>query len=61
MLFPKAYSGGHVGAGGIHILQGRSVRFRSDIPLYVHTDGEVPDRTREAEMTVLPGLLEFLN
>lgn len=61
MLFPKAYSGGHVGAGGIYILQGRSVRFRSDIPLYVHTDGEVPDRTREAEMTVLPGLLEFLN
>ena len=61
MLFPKAYSGGHAGARGVHILQGRSVRFHSDIPMYVHTDGEVPDRTREAVMTVLPGALEFLN
>lgn len=61
LLFPKAYSGGHVGAKGIHILKGSRVIIRSDIPLYIHTDGEVPDRTREAEMTLLPGALEMLN
>lgn len=60
-LFPKAYSGGHVGAEGIHIVKGSRIVLRSDRPLYLHTDGEVPAVTREAEMSLLPGVLEFLD
>ncbi len=60
-LFPKAYSGGHVGAEGIHIIKGSRIVLRSDRPLYLHTDGEVPAMTQEAEMSLLPGVLEFLD
>ena len=61
LLFPRAYSGGHVGARGVHILRGKRITIESDIPLHIHTDGEVPDRTRQAEITVLPGAVRFLN
>lgn len=61
VLFPRAYSGGHVGARGVHILRGNRIMIESDIPLHIHTDGEVPDRTRQAEIRVLPGAIHFLN
>lgn len=60
-LFPKAYSGGHVGAEGIHILRGTEIKIRSDIPLHIHTDGEVPDTADNVKVILHPRCLHFLN
>ncbi len=60
-LFPQAYSGGHVNARGVHIYQGSRITIDSDIPLYIHTDGEVPDRSDHVEISVKKGAIRFLN
>ena len=60
-LFPLAYSGAHVNKRGVHVFKGSRISIESDIPLHIHTDGEVPDRAREVEVLVLPGAVRFLN
>lgn len=39
-LFPKASKGRHLGCRGIHILRSGRIRIHSQVPLWVHTDGE---------------------
>ncbi len=40
-ILPLAFSGGHVGKRGIHILPFQKARLQAAAPLCVHTDGEI--------------------
>ncbi len=62
-LFPKAYSGGHVGYKGIHNAKGRagsSIRIRTQLPFWVHTDGEVRRKSSDISIETLPGVLRLM-
>ncbi|MBO6300234.1 MAG: diacylglycerol kinase family lipid kinase, partial [Lachnospiraceae bacterium] len=59
-VFPKAYSGAHVGTPGIRIDKARKIRIISSEPLYVHTDGEVQTKATDISVRCLPGKLRLL-
>ncbi len=62
-LFPKAYSGGHVGYKGIHNakgIAGSSIRIRTQLPFWVHTDGEVRRKSSDISIETLPGVLRLM-
>lgn len=59
-LLPKCYKGNHVGKKGIGIDRGTEIHIESEIPLYVHTDGEVKTMATDITMTVIPGKLRFV-
>lgn len=62
-LFPKAYSGGHVGFHGIHIgksTAGSSITICTDQPFWVHTDGEVRRKAAKISIESLPGVLQLM-
>lgn len=59
-VFPKAYSGAHVGTQGIRIDKARKIRIISSEPLYVHTDGEVQTKATDISVRCLPGKLRLL-
>lgn len=58
-LLPLCYKGKHVGKKGIGIHTAKEVRIVSDIPLYVHTDGEVKTTATDITVKVLAGKLRF--
>ena len=58
-LLPLCYKGKHVGKKGIGIHTAKEVRIVSDIPLYVHTDGEVKTTATDITVNVLSGKLRF--
>ncbi|MBR2764830.1 MAG: diacylglycerol kinase family lipid kinase [Blautia sp.] len=60
-LFPTAYDGRHTRLKGITIRQGTSMLFRSEVPLFFHTDGEVTGKTTRMEARVRRGVLRFWN
>lgn len=57
-LLPKAASGTHVGAPGVHMMNCQKVEIISSKPKYVHVDGEVLGQTKKLtvslEKTVIP-------
>ncbi len=62
-LFPKAYSGGHVGYKGIHNAKGivgSSIHIRTQLPFWVHTDGEVRQKSSDISIETLPGVLRLM-
>lgn len=61
MLFPLAYNGRHKGREGIVMLKGKKISISSELPMYIHTDGEVPDITSSVRIEILPKALTMLN
>ena len=59
-VLPNAYKGNHVGMKGIYQERAKKVEMTSDIPLWVHTDGEVLGMTRKVSMRILPQKLKLL-
>ncbi len=49
-IFPYAYQGKHLKFRGISEYDGRNVRIRTAVPLWVHTDGEVICRSSDIEL-----------
>ncbi len=61
LMFSSAYRGSHVKYPFVTIRQARELTIRSEKPLYFHTDGEVPGKTREMAIRIHPGKLQLLN
>ncbi len=59
-MLPFAYSGRHLKLRGIYEQRGESVVMTSDIPLWVHTDGEVLGRAKRVEIRMLKEKLRLL-
>lgn len=52
-ILPLAFKGRHVGKKNVHIERARKVTVKSDAPLFVHTDGELPGACYEAKWECL--------
>lgn len=59
-IFPYAYSGNHVKFNGVYISEETKVRIRTEIPLWVHTDGEIRYMSSDISADLLPGALQML-
>lgn len=59
-LFPKAYTGKHVGLSGIEILRGRKIHIESSQALAVHTDGEPVFLQKSMTATTAPVQLRII-
>lgn len=59
-MLPFAYKGAHLKLPGIYEQRGDSVVMTSEVPLWVHTDGEVLGLSRRAEIRMLPEKLRLL-
>ncbi len=61
MTIPKAAKGKHVNNKHVHLYHVKKMEFISDIPLWVHTDGEVYTKSSHIRVSVEPKKLRFLN
>ena len=59
-IFPYAYSGRHVRFKGVHMKKAVTAEIRTDLPLWVHTDGEVGCLSDHVTMTLIPEKLKML-
>ncbi|MBR3358038.1 MAG: hypothetical protein IKG46_09470 [Solobacterium sp.] len=59
-IFPYAYSGSHVKFRGVHLYQAKSAEIRSDIPLWVHTDGEIRYKSNHITMRIADEKLRLI-
>ena len=60
-LFPKAYSGGHIGQKGISAYRGTRITIESDTPQHFHADGEVIDeKVTKLEISLLPRKIRWI-
>lgn len=59
-MLPFAYAGKHLKLRGIYEQRGDKVVMTSDLPLWVHTDGEVLGRAKRVEIRMLPEKLKLL-
>lgn len=58
-ILPTAFSGKHVKFDGINMYKAKKITIETDIPLYLHTDGEVCGKTSKAIFESLPGRLNL--
>ena len=58
---PKALKGTHFTVKGIDHLAGRKIEVISDIPMWIHTDGEVEVQSDHVTFTCKRGALKMLN
>lgn len=61
MLLPKTFTGKHVGAKGIHIHRAKTVRIKTEVPLWVHTDGEVSVQSDDITLSCKKQAIRLLN
>ncbi|WP_169331240.1 diacylglycerol/lipid kinase family protein [Alloscardovia criceti] len=59
-LILKAFKGHHVGQRGIEINRGHVYRIKTQVPLWVQTDGEVEYRSDDITISIRPKALKFL-
>ena len=60
-LFPKAYSGAHIGCKGITPAAGTRISIESAVPQHFHADGEVPDeKIIRLEIGILPAKVRWM-
>ncbi|MBQ1446809.1 MAG: hypothetical protein IIZ14_06100 [Solobacterium sp.] len=59
-IVPHTYTGKHLRYKGVHEKRSTSFRIQCDVPLWVHTDGEIAGASSDIEVGVLPGKLNLL-
>ncbi len=59
-LFPLAYSGRHVGRREVYEHSAKEIRIESNVPVWVHTDGEVLAQSTDISLHLLPEKLHLL-
>ncbi len=57
---PHAYFGRHYGLPGVYHYTAGSIRIRTSIPMWVHTDGEVMMKSDDITLTCLPRALDMM-
>ena len=60
-MFPKAYTGGHVGKDGVTIDRAQTMTFQFASPQFFHTDGEVLGGGRRMQIRIRNKALRLLN
>ncbi len=58
-VLPTAYRGKHVKYKEVHMYRGQKLLIRTDTPMYVHFDGEVPGKTSWLELSCLKRALQI--
>ncbi len=58
---PLAFLGKHYGKKGIHHIRAKEIRIKTEIPLWVHTDGEVLLKSNDITLTCLQQKLALLS
>ncbi len=59
-MLPLAYKGSHLKLRGVYEERADCIEMSSDIPLWVHTDGEVPGKTKKVKMKMIPKKLRLI-
>ena len=59
-IFPYAYKGAHVRFKGVHMKKARSAEIRTDLPLWVHTDGEIEYLSDHITLCLIPEKLNMM-
>ncbi|MBR4446567.1 MAG: YegS/Rv2252/BmrU family lipid kinase [Solobacterium sp.] len=59
-IFPYAYTGRHVKFNGVYLYRAKSAEIRSDVPLWVHTDGEIRYKSSHITMKIAEEKLRLI-
>ena len=59
-IFPYAYSGAHVRFKGVHQKRSAAAEIRSEVPLWLHTDGEIRYMSDHVTMRIAAEKLKLL-
>lgn len=60
MIIPKASKGKHTANKHVHLYHVKKFEVKTDIPLWVHTDGEVFTKSSHIRISVEPKMFRFL-
>ena len=61
MLLPRTFTGKHVGIKGVNIYRAKNVRIKTEVPLWVHTDGEVSVQSDDISLSCRKQTVNILN
>lgn len=61
MTLPRTLKGNHINVKGVNIYRAKNVRIKTDIPLWVHTDGEVSVKSDDITLSCRKQVLNLLN
>lgn len=60
-FLPRTFKGKHVGVKGINLYRAQNVRIQTEVPLWVHTDGEVSVQSNDISLTCRKQTINILN
>ena len=60
-FLPRTFNGSHVGAKGVNIYRAKNVRIKTEVPLWVQTDGEVSVQSDDISLTCRKQTINILN
>lgn len=61
LMLPRTFKGTHVGAKGVSLYRAKNVRIKTEVPLWVHTDGEVSVQSDDISLTCRKQTINILN
>ena len=60
-FLPRTFKGNHVGAKGVNLYKAKNVRIQTEVPLWVHTDGEVSVQSNDISLSCRKQTINILN
>ena len=60
-FLPRTFTGKHVGVKGVNIYKAQNVRIKTEVPLWVHTDGEVSVQSNDISLSCRKQTINILN
>lgn len=60
-FLPRTFNGSHVRAKGVNIYRAKNVRIKTEVPLWVQTDGEVSVQSDDISLTCRKQTINILN
>ena len=60
-ILPRTFKGTHVGVKGVNIYRAKNIRIKTEVPLWVHTDGEVSVQSDDISLTCRKQTINILN
>ncbi len=60
-FLPKTFNGTHTNCKGVNMYRAKNVRIKTEVPLWVHTDGEVSVQSDDISLTCKKQTIQILN
>ena len=60
-MLPRTFKGTHVGVKGVNLYRAKNIRIKTEVPLWVHTDGEVSVQSDDISLTCRQQTINILN